>query len=212
MVLINWVYYNAIKDIFMIKKILFILFLTLGISTSTQSKAPGNMPDMNAAMAALQEKMQIMPYMNAPIESKEKLTSKDMNLFIHTIQKNNSHYKKHNKIVEKGYMKAAKVLPKGVSFDTFAKKSIALSGKQNALDEKAKAMGYEDALDLTLKSTRIKRAMVSIEMDKHMGFLSQVPKQQRQMMQSMISTMIGSASKADIRAVKPYTKYLKHTK
>lgn len=212
MVLINWVYYNAIKDIFMIKKILFILFLTLGISTSTQSKAPGNMQDMNAAMATLQEKMQIMPYMNAPIESKEKLTSKDMNLFIHTIQKNNSHYKKHNKIVEKGYMKAAKVLPKGVSFDTFAKKSIALSGKQNALDEKAKAMGYEDALDLTLKSTRIKRAMVSIEMDKHMGFLSQVPKQQRQMMQSMMSTMIGSASKADIRAVKPYTKYLKHTK
>lgn len=196
----------------MIKKILFILLLTLGTSTGTQAKVPGNMPDMNAAMSVLQEKMQIMPYMNAPIESKEKLTSKDMNLFIHTIQKNNSHYKKHNKIVEQGYMKAAKVLSKGVSYDTFAKKSIALSGQKNALDEKAKAMGYKDALDLTLKSTRIKRAMVSIEMGKHMGFFSQVPKQQRQMMQSMMSSMIGSASKADIRAVKPYTKYLKHIK
>ncbi len=196
----------------MIKKILFILLLVLGISTSTQAKAAGNMPDMDAAMAVLQEKMQIMPYMNAPIESKEKLTSKDMNLFIHTIQKNNSHYKKHNKIMEKGYMKAAKVLPEGVSYDTFAKKSIALSGQKNALDEKAKAMGYKDALDLTLKSTRIKRAMVSIEMDKHMGFFSQVPQQQRQMMQGMMSSMIGSTSKADIRAVKPYTKYLKHVK
>ena len=59
-------------------------------------------------------------------------------------------------------MKAAKVLPKGVSYDTFSKKSIALSGQKNALDEKAMARGYKDALDLTLKSTRIKRAMVSI--------------------------------------------------
>ena len=110
----------------MIKKILFILLLVLGISTSTHAKAPGNIPDMNAAMAVLQGKMQIMPYMNAPIESQEKLTSKDMNLYIHTIRKNNSHYKKHNKIVEKGYIKAAKVLPEGVSYDTFAKKSLSL--------------------------------------------------------------------------------------
>ena len=45
-----------------------------------------------------------------------------------------------------------------------------------------------------------------------MGFFSQVPKQQRQMMQNMMLNIIGSVSKADIRAVKPYTKYLKHVK
>ena len=196
----------------MIRKILFTLLVVLGISANIYAKAPSNMPDINMAMATLQEKMKIMPYMNAPIENREKLSSKDMKLFVHTIQKNRYHYKKHNKIVEKGYQKAAKTVPQGVSFDTFAEKAITLSGQQKALDKKAQQMGYQNALDLTLKSTRIKRAMVSIEMDKGMSFLSQIPAPQRNMMQSMLSSMLGSASKADIKAVKPYAKHLRHIK
>ena len=167
------------------------------------------MSDINTAINVLQQKMILMPFITAPIEIDRKLSSKDVKLYRHTREKNHAAYTQHKKIIESQYEKAAKHLKKGVSFNTFIEKAIALSGKKDSLDKNAKLMGYRDALDLSITSSRIKRALISIEMDKH---VTVIPSAQRGMVRSMLSKIIGNVSKADIRAVKPYVKELTYYK
>jgi hypothetical protein len=191
----------------MIKNLL--LFIALSLSTLSYANAQKNMPDVNAAMGILQQKMILMPFITASIDINRKLSSKDVKLYIHTRKKNNAAYRQQSKIIESQYEKAARRLKKGVSFNTFTLKAIELSGKKTSLDKNAKLMGYEDALDLSITSSRIKRALISIEMDRHANI---IPSVQRAMMKSMISGLMGNVSNADIRAVKPYAKELTHYK
>ena len=167
------------------------------------------MSDINTAMNVLQQKMILMPFITAPIEINRKLSSKDVKLYRHTREKNHAAYTQHKKIIESQYEKAAKRLKPGVSFNTFIEKAITLSSKKDSLDKNAKLMGYRDALDLSITSSRIKRALISIEMDKH---VTVIPSAQRGMVRSMLSKIIGNVNKADIRAVKPYAKELTHFK
>ena len=185
----------------MIKKIIFTLLLLGGFSSNSYADMPTQTPDMNAQMAQIQKGMAMLPFLAAPIENSDKLSSKDVELFLSTIQNKDKHYADYSENMEKGYEKAAAVLQKGVSFDTFVKKAIELSGVQNELDRDAKEIGYEDALELTLKTTRIVRAMMAVEMEKQ---LAQAPKEQMEMMRNMMSGMMGSAKAEDIEVVKPY--------
>lgn len=190
----------------MIRKILLTLLLTVGVSQSLHANMPTGMPDMNMAMADMRKGMAILPFLTAHIENNEKLTSKDVELFLDAVKKKDSHYGKYSDGIEKGYEKAAQVLKPGVSFDTFATKSIELSGIKNELDKEAKLVGYADALDLTLKSTRIMRAMMAVEMEKE---IAKAPKGQQAMMRSMLSGMTGKSNPEDIETLKPYADQLK---
>lgn len=190
----------------MIKKILLTLLLTLGTSQSLHANMPTGMPDMNMAMADMQKGMALLPFLTAHIENNEKLTSKDVELFLDAVKKKDSHYEKYSDGIEKGYEKAAQVLKPGVSFDTFVTKSIELSGIKNELNKEAELIGYDDALDLTLKSTRITRAMMAVEMEKE---IAKAPKGQQAMMRSMMSGMMGKSNPADIETLKPYADQLK---
>ena len=189
----------------MIKKILFSLLFLCGFSASIYADTSSQMPDMNANMAEMKKGMALLPFLTAPIENNDKLTSKDVELFLSTIQKKDSHYADYSDNMEKGYEKAATVLKKGVSFDTFVKKAIELSGVQSELDKDARELGYESAADLTLKTTRIVRAMMSIEMEKQ---IAQAPKEQQEMMRNMMSGMMGTAKAEDIEVVKPFAAQL----
>jgi len=190
----------------MIRKILLTLLLALGISQSAHADTATGMPDMNAAMADMQKGMALLPYITAPIENDDKLTSKDVELFLEVVKKGDSSYGKYMDGIEKGNEKAAQVLKPGVSFDTFIKKSIELSGLKNELDKEAESIGYDDALDLTLKSTRIIRAMVAVMMEKE---IAKAPKEQQAMMRNMMSGMTGKSKPEDIETVKPYADQLK---
>ena len=190
----------------MIRKILLTLLLALGISQSAHADTATGMPDMNAAMADMQKGMALLPYITAPIENNDKLTSKDVELFLEVVKKGDSSYGKYMDGIEKGNEKAAQVLKPGVSFDTFIKKSIELSGLKNELDKEAESIGYDDALDLTLKSTRIIRAMVAVMMEKE---IAKAPKEQQAMMRNMMSGMTGKSKPEDIETVKPYADQLK---
>ena len=194
------------KGYIMIKKILFMLLLTCGVSSNIYADTAAQMPNMNAQMDEMQKGMALLPFLTAPIESNEKLTSKDVELFLDSIKKKDSHYADYSDKMEQGYEKAAQVLKKGVSFDTFVKKAIELSGVQDALDKDAREIGYENALDLTLKTTRIVRAMMAVEMEKQ---IAQAPKEQQEMMRNMMSGMMGSAKAEDIEVVKPYADQIK---
>lgn len=190
----------------MIKKILLTLLLTLGTSQSIHANMPTGMANMNMSMADMQKGMALLPFLTAHIESDERLSSKDVELFLDTIKKKDNHYGKYSDGIEKGYEKAAQVLKSGVSFDTFATKSIELSGIKNTLDKEAELIGYNDALDLTLKSTRIIRAMMAIEIEKE---IAKAPKGQQAMMRSMMSGMTGKTNPVDIETVQPYADQLK---
>ncbi|BAF72279.1 hypothetical protein [Sulfurovum sp. NBC37-1] len=190
----------------MIKKTIFSLLLLWGFSSTVSADMAAQRPDMNAQMAQMQKGMALLPFLTAPIESNEKLTSKDVELFLSTIQKKDMHYADYSEKMEKGYEEAAAVLKKGVSFDTFVKKAIELSGVQGVLDKDAKEIGYEDALDLTLKTTRIVRAMMAIEMEKQ---IAKAPKEQQAMMRNMMSGMMGVPKPEDLEVVKPYADQLK---
>ncbi len=190
----------------MIRKTLLTLLLLLGTSQSIHANMPTGMPNMNMAMADMQKGMALLPFLTAHIESDEKLTSKDVELFLNTIKKKDSHYGKYSDGIEKGYEKAAQVLKSGVSFNTFATRSIELSGIKNELDKEAKLVGYDDALDLTLKSTRIIKAMMTIELERQ---IAKAPKEQHAMIRSMMSGMTGETNPADIETVQPYADQLK---
>ncbi|AKF25108.1 hypothetical protein YH65_06645 [Sulfurovum lithotrophicum] len=190
----------------MIKKIVFTLLLTFGFLSNIHAEMSAQMPNMNAQMQEMQKGMALLPFLTAPIESNDKLSSKDVELFMALIKKKDSHYADYSDKMEKGYEKAAAVLKKGVSFDTFVKKAIELSGVQNVLDKDAREIGYDSALDLTLKTTRIVRAMMAVEMEKQ---IAQAPKEQQEMMRNMMSGMMGSAKAEDIAVVKPYADELK---
>jgi len=191
----------------MIKNLL--LLIALSASSFSYANAQKNIPDINTAMGVLQQKMILMPFITAHIGIDRKLSSRDIKIYIHTRKKNHAAYSQQLKIIERQYEKAAKRLNPGVSFNTFTEKAISLSGKKVALDKNAKLMGYRDALDLSITSSRIKRALISIEMDKHVTI---IPSAQREMVRSMLSKIIGNVNKADIRAVKPYAKELTHDK
>jgi len=189
----------------MIKKTIFSLLLLCGFSSTLSADMAGQMPDMNAQMAEMQKGMALLPFLTAPIESNEKLTAKDVELFLDSIQKKNEHYADYSEKMEQGYEKAAQVLKQGVSFDTFVKKAIELSGVKDALDKDAREIGYENALDLTLKTTRIVRAMMAIEMEKQ---IAAAPKEQQEMMRNMMSGMMGTAKPEEVAVVKPFAAQL----
>ena len=189
----------------MIKKTIFSLLLLCGFSSTLSADMSGQMPDMNAQMAEMQKGMALLPFLTAPIESNEKLTPKDVELFLDSIQKKNGHYADYSEKMEQGYEKAAQVLKQGVSFDTFVKKAIELSGVKDALDKDAREIGYENALDLTLKTTRIVRAMMAIEMEKQ---IAAAPKEQQEMMRNMMSGMMGTAKPEEVAVVKPFAAQL----
>ena len=191
----------------MIKKILISGMLTFSVVSYAQ-----DMPDMNVLFGKLQKHMDVLSYVNAPIVNQKALTSSDMELFVNNVQKNKSQLKKDAKSLKHGFTKASKVVKKGSTFNAFAEKAIELSGYKESLDETAKEMGYKNALELTLLTTRITRAMVSIEMDKHSSLLSAVPEGNQDMIKGMLSNLLGSASNADVEVVKPYAKELKHLK
>jgi len=190
----------------MIRKLFFTCVLALGLAQSIHADAAQGMPNMNMDMAEMQKGMAILPFLTAPIESSDKLTAKDVELFLDAVKKKDKAYGKYSEGMDKGYEKAAQVLKKGVSFDTFVKKAIELSGMQNELDKEAQSIGYDDALDLTLKSTRIVRAMMAAEMEKE---IAKAPKEQQEMMRNMMSGMMGTAKPEDVEVVKPYVDQLK---
>ncbi len=191
----------------MIKKLLFSTLLILGILQSAQAEMPSSgMQNMNVDMAEMQKGMALLPFLTAPIESNDKLTSKDVELLLDAIKKKDKAYGKYSEGMQKGYEKAAQVLKKGVSFDTFVKKAIELSGIESELNKEAESIGYDDALDMTLKSTRIVRAMMALEMEKE---IAKAPKEQQVMMRNMMSGMMGAGKPADMEVVKPYLEQFK---
>jgi hypothetical protein len=191
----------------MIKKLFFICVLALGLAQSIHAETVQGMPNMNVDMAEMQKRMAILPFLTAPIESNDKLTSNDVELFLEAVKKKDKAYGKYSEGMDRGYEKAAQVLKEGVSFDTFAKKAIELSGMQSELDKEAQKIGYDNALDLTLKSTRIVRVLMVLEVEKNIAKASKV---EQMIMRNMLSGMMGAPKKEDIEVVKPYVDQFEH--
>ena len=109
--------------------------------------------------------------------------------------------------MKKGLSEAAKVLPEtGTTFEEYIRKAIELSGKQEELDKIARAYGYKDALDQTVESHRIIRAMMSIMVEEK---LQNMPDQVRSMAQDAIKDYMPQANESDIKYVSPYMRTLK---
>ncbi len=185
----------------MFKKTVIAAAMVLGLSQGAQADMSAGMPNMGEANAQMQKSMALLPFLTAPIESSEVLSDDDVKRFIAAIKEKKSNYRDYSKKIEKGYEKAAEVVQKGANFNTFVKKAIELSGVKSKLNRDARDLGYNDALDLTIKSARIGRAMVMAKMDEE---IAKVPKEQQEMMRSMTSGMVGQVKKEDIEVVKPY--------
>ena len=176
------------------------------LSTSSDDNETAAVQNITQTVLQERDKLKVLAAEHAQLtQSNEKLTAKDVELFLDSIQKKNEHYADYSEKMEQGYEKAAQVLKQGVSFDTFVKKAIELSGVKDALDKDAREIGYENALDLTLKTTRIVRAMMAIEMEKQ---IAAAPKEQQEMMRNMMSGMMGTAKPDDVAVVKPFAEQL----
>jgi len=176
------------------------------LSTSSDDNETAAVQNITQTVLQERDKLKVLAAEHAQLtQSNEKLTAKDVELFLDSIQKKNEHYADYSEKMEQGYEKAAQVLKQGVSFDTFVKKAIELSGVKDALDKDAREIGYENALDLTLKTTRIVRAMMAIEMEKQ---IAAAPKEQQEMMRNMMSGMMGTAKPEDVAVVKPFAEQL----
>lgn len=151
--------------------------------------------------AQMEESMALLPFLSATIEQDRALNDKDIERYKHFLANKKAQRIEMKDAFLVGSKKAAKVLKPGVTFNTFVAKSIVLSGKKKMIDDYAKENAYEDGTDQIVTSTRITRAVVSIEMEKKYAAM---PKEQREMAKQMMASMLGVASAEDLKVVKPY--------
>ena len=190
-------------------------------------QAQGQMPDMaairaqmkaaQAQMKAAQAQMKASPmytqngmhsisFLRAPIEDKTPLSQSEIERFIKRLE---AHHDDHRELTQKlraAFDKAAQKLPPDASYDALVREAIALSHAQDALNARARSMGYGDAQEAMIKTMRIIRALLKTELDRR---LAKNTPQEREIFEAMAAYRIPEVNPADVQAIKPYVERLK---
>jgi len=189
----------------------YINILSIVALNATLSYATTPMTDMSAIQVRIQEAQKhiqstqrnigTLRFLTAPIEDTSPLRQEEIERFIQRLKKHSQDHKYMTQKLQETFPKAAKTLPKDASYDTFVHKTIALSGIKDALEARAKKMGYDNAQEAMVRTTRILRAFHKVEADRQ---IAKRPAQQQQIIKMLMAKRAPAANPADVEAVKPY--------
>lgn len=180
-----------------------IVVMVLGLTAMAESlSVPGF-----GSQSLDHQQLKTLHLMNAPIHKHSRLGTIEIKRFIAMEKKDKTLYGKAYPDMKKALSAAAKVLPEErTSFEQFIQKAIELSQKKEELDKNAQQYGYPNALEQTVQSHRIIRAMMTISVAKK---LQTVPTQMREMVQEKIRAYMPPVNEKDINYVLPYMGLLK---